>query len=198
MESSTASPRAARRLHLGQDHHLVAEIEARRRLVHDDGGGVLGQRAGHQHELALAAADAGVFRLGERADAEGVEGGLRLGVVLAARRRERPHVRRAAHHHHVGDAEREVRGLRLRHIGDAARDLGARQRSDRAAAEADLAALRRQQAEHGLEQRGLAGAVGAEQAHHLARPHLQVHIAPHRLAAIAERQAGARPARARS
>src|SRR5918994_3573670 len=56
-------------------HHLalVAEIEARRRLVEDDEAGLLGERPSDEDELALAAGDQGVGALGEMADVEAVE-----------------------------------------------------------------------------------------------------------------------------
>ena len=74
----------------------------------------------------------------------------------------------------------------LRHVGDAARDLGARHAGERPAIDPHRAALRRQQAEQGLEQRGLAGAVGAEQADDLAAADREVDVAADRLARVAE------------
>ena len=57
---------------------------------------------------------------------------------------------------------------------------------ERPAVDPHLAALGREQAEQGLEQRGLAGAVGAEQADHLAAADREVDVAADRLAGIAE------------
>ena len=53
-----------------EHHRLVAEIEARGRLVHHQDRRFLGERARDQRELALAAGDAGVVVLGEIRDAE--------------------------------------------------------------------------------------------------------------------------------
>ena len=77
----------------------------------------------------------------------------------------------------------------LRHVGDPAGDLGARQRCERPAVEQHRAALGRQQAEQRLEQRGLAGAVGPEQADDLAGADGEVDVAADRLARVAEAEA---------
>ena len=80
------------RAHLAQHQRLVAEIEARGRLVHDDQGRCLGERAGDQPELTLAAADPGVVGPGEIRDAERRERGHGGGVIAWTRAGERPEV----------------------------------------------------------------------------------------------------------
>jgi hypothetical protein len=55
-------------LHLGEDHHLIAKVEAGRGLVHDQKARLLSKRARDQHELALAAADPRVVGRGQRFD----------------------------------------------------------------------------------------------------------------------------------
>ena len=119
-------------------------------------------------------------------DAERCQAFQRFHAILPRWRGKQSQVGRAPHDDHVGDAERKVSGLRLRHVGDAARDLGPRQLGYRPARETDLPRHRRQQTEQGLEQRGLARAIGTEQADHLARAHLQVDVAADDLAAVAE------------
>ena len=80
--------------------------------------------------------------------------------------------------------------MRLRDVGDPLCDLPPRQPVERRAADADLAALRRQQPEQRFEQRALAGAVRPEKAEHVAGTDHQVDAVPDRLARIAE---GERP-----
>ena len=73
----------------------------------------------------------------------------------------------------------------LRHHRDApANDLRRRQTADRLAAEQDLPLARRHEAEDRLQRRGLAAGVAAQQAHHLARVDLDVHVAQHRDEAV--------------
>ncbi len=96
---------ARRGAHLGEHEHLVAEVEARGRLVHDDGGA----------SWASARAISASWRwpplmrvyscVGEVRDAELRRGASSaLAPVLARRRGEQRQVRRAAHHHHVEHA----------------------------------------------------------------------------------------------
>ena len=78
--------------------------------------------------------------------------------------------------------------MRLRHIGELACDLGRPQRGERRAVDQHRAAERRLQPEQGAKQRGLAGAVGAEQAQHLARPQRQRNVAADQMTGIADGQ----------
>ena len=48
-----------------QHQHLVAEVEAGRGFVHDNGGRLLRQGARNERELALPAADPRVLGLGQ-------------------------------------------------------------------------------------------------------------------------------------
>lgn len=99
---------------------------------------------------------------------------------------ERAEMRGAAHHHHVEHGVGEMGGVRLRDVSHTARDRAAAELLERLAVEPDAAALGREQAEQGLEQGGLAAAVGAEQADHLPGLEEEVGIAADRLAGIAE------------
>ena len=62
---ATARPSAARARMVAHDFALVAEIEARGRLVEDDDARLLRQRPGDEGELPLAAGDQRVGPLGE-------------------------------------------------------------------------------------------------------------------------------------
>ena len=124
------------RAHLAEHERLVAEVEARGRLVHDDQGRRLGERAGDQGELALAAADPRVVGIRQRRDPEHAQGGERRGVIGAAGASERAEMGGPAHQHHVLNAVGEMGGMRLRHVGDASCDLGAGEAGQRVPARA--------------------------------------------------------------
>jgi hypothetical protein len=78
--------------------------------------------------------------------------------------------------------------MRLRHVGEGLRAPLARPAGEVRAVDRHPAALRRDQAEDGLEQGGLAAAIGAEQADDLARAYAEAGLAPDRLAGVAEGQ----------
>ena len=79
----------------------------------------------------------------------------------------------ASHHDHVADGDREapVHFLALRHVGHAILVVAERQAVDE-----DAAAAQRQQTDQCLEQRGLAGAVGANDRHARAVRHAEGQI----------------------
>ena len=155
----------------GGDVELVAEIERRRRLVEQQDVRLLGQRAGDDDALLLAA--------GERGETAALEG--ERCPVAASASRAIGHVARALEFEgaevgvapHQGDlehgvVEREVRFLR--------HDRDATARARRAASDATVAAVERdgpgvgpQHAGEQAEQRRLARAVRAENAHDAAR-----------------------------
>ena len=118
--NSTPWPDAGERADLAHHLALVAEVEARGRLVEHDELRLLRQRARQQHELALAAGDHGVGPLREMRDAESLERARRDRAVVRRRPAEQVAVRGAAHQHHGLDREGEGRHVDLRHIGDAA------------------------------------------------------------------------------
>ncbi len=76
--------------------------------------------------------------------------------------------------------------MRLRHIAHDTRQALARPRRHIDAVEPDGAGKRRQQAQERLHQRGLAAAIGAEQAQHLAGADVDADAAADGFAAIAE------------
>ena len=65
------------------DLHLVADVEVGGRLVEDQDRGRLGERDGHEDELALAQRQAPGVSVGEVTDADPRHGGLDGVVVLA-------------------------------------------------------------------------------------------------------------------
>ncbi len=60
-------------VHLAQHADLIAEVQARGGLIHDEHAGLLREGARDERELALAPADLAVRTVGEMADAEQVQ-----------------------------------------------------------------------------------------------------------------------------
>src|SRR5262245_33443010 len=60
-------------LDLREHPYLVAEVEARRGLVHHENFGLLSERPGDKRDLPLAAAHFGVWLVCEVSDAEEIE-----------------------------------------------------------------------------------------------------------------------------
>src|SRR5215471_15693036 len=100
---------------------LIAEVQARGRLVEHDESRLLSERTGEEHELALAAGDHRVGSLLEMRDAKPVEGARHNDVVPSGRPGEQIAMGGAAHQHHAFHREGEGRYMRLWHIGDTAR-----------------------------------------------------------------------------
>lgn len=121
----------------GDDPGLIAEIEARRRFVHDDECRILGKSAGNQRHLPLAATDLGETAVGEMADADDGERCLGGGMVGAGWRGEGPDAAGTAHEHHLAHGEGKGRGAGLGHVGNAAGKGGAGDAGDRAAVDLD-------------------------------------------------------------
>src|SRR4051794_16938501 len=97
------------RTDLAHDLALVAEVEARGRLVEHDELRLLGERAGEQHELALATGDHGVGALGKVIDAEANERLPRYFAIMRRGPGEQTAVRGASHQHDGFDRECEGR-----------------------------------------------------------------------------------------
>src|SRR3984957_1289834 len=151
-------------------HHLalVAEIEARGRLVEHDELRLLRQCAGEQHELPLAAGGHRVGTLPQMRDAEPLEHARGDGAIGSGRPAEQVAVRGAPHQHHRFDGEGEGDDMRLRHISEQAGTFEARIAGKWPVAEPYFARLRRQEAEQRLEQRRLAAAVRTQEREHFA------------------------------
>src|SRR5689334_17006412 len=91
----------------------------------------------------------------------------------------------AAERHDGGDRHRPMEYMALRQIGDALRALAWRQRRERAALDSD-AAFRRNEAGERARQRGLAGAVGADEQGKLPRFQVETGAIDHQRAAEAD------------
>src|SRR5215467_5630318 len=177
---------ARKRADLAHDLALVAEVEARGRLVEHDELRLLRQRARKQHELAFAARDHSVGPLREVNDAEALVRLPRHLAVVRRRPAEQVAMRGAPHQHDRLDREREGGRVQLRHIGDAARALADRIVRERAALNLRFTRKRPDQPEQRLEQRGLAAAIGAEQRQHLALRERHVERAPDHTVAVTD------------
>ena len=160
--------------------NLVAEIEAGGGFVKNEEFRLLRQRAGEQDQLPLAAGNLGHRLVAQMRDAQCPQCLFGAGAVGAGGRGKGAVMRGAAHQRHVEHAEREGRLVALRHIGGGAGKALRRPVRDIFAAQKNLPGNRREPAQ-GLQQRGLARAVGAEQEQDFARLQFEidaVHDAP--------------------
>ena len=173
-------------------------VDAGKRLVQQDEARLRGQRARDLHAPPLAARQRRRRRVAQLLDAQVVQQAVSSSSI--ARPRQRPAVGVHLQLEHGADVLlhgqlAEDRGL-LRQVGQAqARAAVDRQALHRLAVDADLAGVGTHQADHHVEAGRLAGAVGAEQAHHLAGAHGQVHVLHDHARAVALLQAaGLQPA----
>ena len=177
---------------------LALQVDPGGRLVEHEQVGLAGERAGDQHPLLLAAGQRGDAVPGLVGEADRLERGLDgLPVGPAAsgtngrRRESRPEA--TTSRTEAGTPEAAVDPLR-----DEADAVPARANAvERGAEQPDLAAAGRDQAHHRADQRGLAGAVGAEDGDHLARRHGEVDAAQDRPAAELDGAVGDRDCRSR-
>src|SRR5581483_1117637 len=172
--------------------------EADGRLVHEHDRRLADQRARDLHHALLAEGERGgrpVGELGHAHEGEGVQRRLLHLRLLAAAaleveaRADEARMRLAVEpghhvleHRHAAEELRGLEGAAQAQTGD-----GAGLAADHGGAvEDDVALLRAVDAADDVEQRGLAGAVGADQAADLAAPHLQVDAFEHLHAAEAD------------
>ena len=153
----------------------LALVEDGGGLVHDEQAHVVGQRPGDRHDLLAGrpeVAHPGVG--GDRLVADALEQGG--GLAAHAGPVEEPALAElVAEEDVVGDPEVGDQVELLVDRGDAAADGRRRVAAgERLAVEQDLAVGRVDGAGDALDQRGLAGAVGADDAVHLAGPHVEV------------------------
>jgi len=141
-----------------------------------------------QHELALAAADLCVWLIFELRYAQCAQCRQRRVAITLRWHRKQVHVRRAAHQNCVHHRERKIIRVRLRHVSHCLSQPAARPGQDALAVQSDVTTLRFKQAEQGLEQGGLAAAVGTQYAQDLAGLGGQANVVPYRFMCIAERQ----------
>ena len=141
---------------------LAGRVDPGGRLVEDQQLRLAGQRPGDQRALLLAAGEGGDRVAGPVGEADR---GQRVARPRPGRRapggRRKPAPGQPAGGDHLADGGRHAAAGAepLRHVADA-RPLP--EPAQRRAEQLDLAGGQRDQAEHGADQRGLAGAVGAE------------------------------------
>ena len=143
---------------------LVAEVERRGRLVEQQQRGRLRQRRGNHDALLLAAAQLVKRAIGQVRRAGGGQRLARNADVVGPFDGEHAEVRVAAHQHDLDRGVLEGEFGFLRHDRDAPRHVAARQAIERLVAEQDAAGRRPPRAAQQAQQRGLAGAVRAENA----------------------------------
>ena len=149
-----------------EDHHLVAEVEVRFGLVEHEDSGFGRERAGDERELELPARDFAAETPREVLDADLGHDAVDHLPVRVGRQAEGADVRAAAEDDHVGERHRgEARELRLRYVADRAPEVAGLPVGDGAAVERRLALRELEKAEHAAQQRRLARAIGAEDAH---------------------------------
>ncbi len=177
---------------------LVADVEMVGGLVEDEMVGALGEGPGDQHPLFLATREGVEAAAGQVLAADpgdGLGGDGPIGVVVAL---ERALVGGAADHHHLEDGEVELDGGLLGDHGHPAGRVLGRHGQQVGPVEQDPTGDRSVDPVDGLEDGGLAAAVGSEQSHeasvghgdidvghdappgdvHRQAPHLQAHVAP--------------------
>ena len=120
VETSITRPSSRKLTQQRDDGVLGLDVDAGEGLVEQDHPAVLGQRAGQEDALLLAAGELADLALAEVAHADA---GQRLSTASRSARvgdAQHVHVAVAAHHHHVLDQNGEVPVdvLALRHIGD--------------------------------------------------------------------------------
>ena len=147
---------------------LVAEVERGDGLVEQERGRTLRQELGDEHELALPAGEGVHVALREVAGARARERGLDGGGVAGVCALPASAVRVPAHRHDLAHRQGQVQGRLLGQEGDPARALAGAQARHGPVGRLDGAGQGGQPAEEGTQQGGLAGAVGADEAQHLA------------------------------
>ena len=139
----------------GQDGFLGGHVQAVERLVEQQQLRFLGQSAGQEDALLLAAGKLADLLAGKACCADTGQRGPRQGPIVAARPPQQANCADAAHHDHVLDCHREapVDLGALRDVGDADVAAGA------VAEDVEAAAVGVQRPGDELEQRALARAV---------------------------------------
>ena len=144
-------------------------VEGAEGLVHEQEGGVEGERAGDRHPLLHAAGELpGIFPL-EAGEAHDLEPGP--GALAALGGRQAHDLERQ--HHVPLDGAPGIEGRRLEHVAVGAREAG---RLGRRAVDPQLARGRALEVGDGAQQGGLAAAGGADQGHELAGCDGEVHV----------------------
>ena len=170
---------------LPQQQMLVAHVQTAGGLVQQQQTRLLHQRPGDGHLLPLAAGqlrDAALHQRGKGHVGQHLRGGGAVGWAGLQAEAGQAAQQHGVEHRQI--AEPDV----LRHIGDAPCPLPPGQGRQLLPIEADGAAVRGADAQQIPEQRGLAGAVAAQQDADLAVPQRQRRVPQHRRAAAAVRK----------
>ena len=154
--------RAAKPRHLADQCHLVRRVEVGGRLIEQQHRRLHGQRPGEEHPLALAAREFGQAAVLPGLAFGVAHGLLDDGLVLRAGRGEQAELRQAAEVDDVAHGEFAAGFGLLREPGELAGAVAGRPGGERAAGQRDLARVERLQASECAQQRGLAGAVRAD------------------------------------
>ena len=167
--STIVAPRATWRRSASANACWLCTSTPGGRLVEDEQVGVAGEGAGDQHALLLAAGQRGDAVAGLVGEADGRDRGLDGLPVRPALRARTGGGATAARRRPPRGPRRARRTRRWPAAGRTRRAASRRNDVERGAEQPDLAAAGRDQAHHRADQRGLAGAVGAEDGEHLAR-----------------------------
>ena len=171
-------------------HHaaLVAEVEARAGLVHQQNGRLLRERAGDEHQLALAAAQVQKAAPGQMGNAQLLQLFHRRPALPGPRRGEQPRLPGRAHEHHVERRIVERRALALRNPCDLPRQLAHGAAPDLPPVDPEAAGVSGQKPQHAAEKRRLACTVAAQQRRQPALPDGEGEAGEHGRLPIGKRQ----------
>ena len=152
----------AQTAHLLQNTKLIAVIQCRGRLVHDENIRLLGNGAGDEHQLLLAAGEMRKITLRQMRHphtGERLMGGVNLRALWLL---ERGELARSAHQRRVQHGIAEGGPMGLGDVGDAPGPFTVRQTANLLPIHKDGAAILRQCAQNAAKQRAFPHAVGPQ------------------------------------
>ena len=154
--------------HGAQHQKLILEVEVGFRLIQNENARLRCQRAGDQNHLQLAPRHLGAAFALQMFDVQARHGLARSGKVCLARPRKKAHSAAAAEQHHFKGGAGRSRSLGLRHVGDSLPELPVGQRANVSAIQRAATGAPAQKTHDAAQQRGLPGAVGPQNGHHVA------------------------------
>ncbi|HPX55484.1 MAG TPA: hypothetical protein PK425_02995 [Syntrophales bacterium] len=155
---------------------LMTDVQVSGRFVQKQDVRFLGQGAGDQHPVELAAAQAVHPAVREVQDVRLFHGSFHCRQVRRPFEAPSAQVRRPAHEHDFTNREGKNRRRGLGDHGDDFREVVALHFPDRRAIEADRSPIRLEKAVDQFQERGLAGSVGADQSQKIALFHAEPDI----------------------
>ena len=159
-----------------QKLELVLDIQVVGGLIQDHGPGLLGERAGHQHPLALTSGERVEFPVGILCHAGFLQGFVGQAVILGSVLFHELFMGRAPHQYDLLHAEVKVE---CAHLGHDTQHPGRFPQGDLIhgpAVQPHAAARGLQRAVNGLEEGGFPAAVGTHDPHELPVGHLHVDV----------------------